>query len=363
MNNLKPAFLPDLQAKLKPLSGRIERYQEDLSRFFANSIGMLCIAGFDGYFKRLNPAWKNTLGWTLKELQARPFLEFVHPDDHAATLVEMKKLARGGCTILFENRYRCKDGLYRWLQWNANSLPANQQIHAIARDVTLRKRLENELLDASDREKERLGRELHDGLCQDLAGIAALSATLSRNLAADSGPVAALAAEIGELLNETIGHARDMARGLNPVGLEQIGLAAALEVFSANVCALFRIFCGFKCNRSFPNLGSGVETHLFRIAQEAVNNAMSHGRARRIDISLSLRSGKGFLRVRDDGVGISMKPLAGNGAGLHTMDFRARIIGGSLQVRRLAGGGTVVTCAFPLPPAPRKEPSHGRKKN
>jgi PAS domain S-box-containing protein len=127
--NLSEHELPIVRervADLKPVSARMKRNDDDLSRFFANSLGMLCIAGFDGYFKRLNPAWKNVLGWTAEELQGRPFIEFVHPDDHAATLAEVKRLARGGRTIYFENRYRCKDGSYKWLQWNANSLRGRQ---------------------------------------------------------------------------------------------------------------------------------------------------------------------------------------------------------------------------------------------
>ncbi len=324
---------------------------------------MLCIAGFDGYFKRWNPAWKHTLGWTLKELQGRPFLEFIHPDERAATLAEVKKLAHGGRTILFENRYRCKDGSYKWLQWSANSLRDRRQIYAIAGDVTKHKTLENEILETSDREKERLGRELHDGLCQNLAGIAALSAALSRKLAAGSEPAAVKAAEIARLLNETIGHARDLARGLNPVGLEHIGLAAALQAFAANVQALFRVSCRFQCHRPFLRLGPEVETHLYRIAQEAVNNAITHGRGRLIEISLSFRNRRGLLSIRDDGVGISKKALAGNGIGLHTMDYRSRLIGGSLQVQRLARHGTAVTCAFRLPPNPLKDRRHAGKKN
>lgn len=266
--------------------------RDDLSRFFANSLVMLCIAGYDGYFKRLNPAWKNTLGWTSKELQAKPFLEFVHHDDRAATLAEFKTLTLGGRTIFFENRYRCKDASYRWLQWNANSLGARRQIYAIAWDVTLRKNLENQIIETSDRERERLGRELHDGLCQDLAGIAALSAVLSRKLAANSEAAAVKAAEITRLLNQTIGHARDLARGLNPVGLEQIGLAAALQAFAANIRALFRVSCRFQCHGTWPRLGTEVETHLYRIAQEAVNNTITHGRSRQIVISLGCRAGK-----------------------------------------------------------------------
>jgi signal transduction histidine kinase len=199
-------------------------------------------------------------------------------------------------------------------------------------------------------------------LCQNLAGIAALSASLSRKLAAGSEPAAVEAAEITRLLNETIGQARDLARGLNPVGLEQTGLAAALEALASNVQALYRVFCRFQCNRPFLRLGSEVETHLFRIAQQAVNNAITHGRARRIDISLSFRGRKGFLSIRDDGIGIPAKTLKGKVIGLHTMAYRSRLIGAPVQVQRRARRGTAVTCRFPLPPDPPKERRHARKK-
>lgn len=200
-------------------------------------------------------------------------------------------------------------------------------------------------------------------MCQNLAGIAALSSTLSRKLAADSEPAPVEAAEITRLLNETIGHARDLARGLNPVGLEQVGLAAALEAFAANVQALFRVSCRFQCNRSFLGLAPEVETHPYRIAEEAVNNAITHGRGRRIEISLSFRNRRGLMSIRDDGVGISKKALAGNGIGLHNMDDRSRLIGASLQVQRLARHATAVTCTFRLPPDPPKERRHAGKKN
>ena len=104
----------------------------------------------------------------------RPFLDFVHPDDRTLTLAEVDRLGEGEVTVLFENRYRHRDGSYRWLQWNARGLRGNQHIYGTARDITRLKRLEREILDIADREKERLGRDLHDGLCQTLAGIAAL---------------------------------------------------------------------------------------------------------------------------------------------------------------------------------------------
>ena len=119
----------------------IERQQQldELSRFFALSLDMLCVAGFDGYFKRLNPAWEATLGYSQAELLARPYADFVHPDDRVATNVEARKLADGLPVMSFENRYVHKDGTIRWLLWASASFPDQQLIYAAARDVTAQK--------------------------------------------------------------------------------------------------------------------------------------------------------------------------------------------------------------------------------
>ena len=114
-------------------------------RFFVLSVDMLCVAGFDGYFKRLNPAWEKTLGFSIEELLARPYIEFVHPEDREATLAEAQKLIAGRVTISFENRYLAKDRSYKWLLWNATPLPEQQLIYGIARDITARKRAESRL--------------------------------------------------------------------------------------------------------------------------------------------------------------------------------------------------------------------------
>ena len=114
----------------------LRQAHEPLDRFFTLSLDLFCVAGFDGYFKRLNPAWPETLGWTEEELLARPFLDFVHPDDLEATKREAAKLAQGATTASFENRYRCADGSYRWLQWMAVPEVSGAQIYAVARDIT-----------------------------------------------------------------------------------------------------------------------------------------------------------------------------------------------------------------------------------
>jgi len=346
---------------MEAASARPRQAEDEFTRFFAQSLDLLCIAGFDGYFKRLNPAWTTRLGWTREELESKPFLDFVHPDDREATLSEVAKLAEGAETILFENRYRHQDGSYRWLRWNSRPVRGRERIYAIARDVTRQKQLENEILTISDREKERLGRELHDGLCQNLAGIAALSTTLSKRLGASADAVAsAAAAEIAKLLNEAIGEARNLARGLGPLGLDEVGLDGALETLALNVQNLFNVSCTFDCECPVHELHREVEAHLFRITQEAVNNAVVRGRAERIDISLGIKEGEGLLIVRDDGVGVPEEARNSDGIGMHTMAYRSRLIGGSLEVRRRAPGGTSVSCAFPLPDT-RENTDHARK--
>jgi signal transduction histidine kinase len=225
-----------------------------------------------------------------------------------------------------------------------------QRIEAAARDVGRQEVLEWEVFAIIDREKEHLRRELHDGLCQSLAGIAALASALSRSLAtnADAGPAAA-ADEIVRLLNETIGEARDLARGLGPIALTGAGLSCALETLARNVSITYPISCTFAYDRRYHGLQCETEGHLLRIAQEAVRNAVSHGRADHIGISLECVDGSGMLSIWDNGVGFSDDDRNHSGIGLHTMDYRARAIGGSLTVARRPQGGTAVACLFPLP--------------
>jgi len=137
------------------------RAQEELDRFFTLSLDMLCIAGFDGYFKRINPAWQRVLGYTEAELLSRPYLEFVHPEDRAETLVQGRELSRGQQVIYFENRYLHKDGTCRWLLWTSTPYPEQQVMYAAARDITERKAAE-ETMALYARELEGSQRELGD---------------------------------------------------------------------------------------------------------------------------------------------------------------------------------------------------------
>lgn len=122
----------------------LRRVEEEIELFFRLSRDMLCVANFDGYFVRLNPAWETALGWRVEELTSRPFIEFVHPDDREATIAEAARVAAGAETSTFEDRFLCKDGSYRWLTWNAVSVPERGLLIAAARDITEGKRAEEE---------------------------------------------------------------------------------------------------------------------------------------------------------------------------------------------------------------------------
>lgn len=127
-------------------------------RFFDVSIDLLCVLDFTGYFRRLNPAWERTLGFTLAELMSKPFIEFVHPDDRERTLKQNKAVRQGGKALGFENRYLCKDGSFRWFLWNAAPYLEGGVIFSVARDITERKHAEEE--------RERLVRELRAALAE-----------------------------------------------------------------------------------------------------------------------------------------------------------------------------------------------------
>jgi PAS domain S-box-containing protein len=127
-------------------------------QFFEINIDLLCQLDFNGYFKRLNPAWERTLGWSRAELMSRPFIEFVHPDDRERTLAQNASVRGGGQALEFENRYLCKDGSFRWLLWNAAPDSGGGVIYSVARDVTERKRAEEE--------REQLVRQLQAALAE-----------------------------------------------------------------------------------------------------------------------------------------------------------------------------------------------------
>ncbi len=218
---------------------------------------------------------------------------------------------------------------------------------AVVQDVTKRKWMEKEILEVSDREQRRIGQDLHDGLCQLLTGTTFAIKTLEQKLQAASSPAATEAGEIAELLRRANVEARNIARGLHPLELDAGGLVAALHELAFNVQGLFNVDCRFHCEQPIDLADKGKAIHVYRIAQEAVNNALKHSQAKHIGITLTPSDGNVTLTVDDDGVGLPEQFKGSTGMGLNIMAYRARMIGGSLQVHSGDKRGIIVSLVYP----------------
>jgi PAS domain S-box-containing protein len=222
----------------------------------------------------------------------------------------------------------------------------------IIRDLSDRKELEDKILHISEEEQHRIGQDIHDDLCQQLAAIGCLAKVAHQQLSKAGRPEAGSLQEIVQLVTQANVRAREMSRGLMPVVLDSAGLMAALRELAQGTERIFRVSCPFRCERPVQVMDNKIATQLFRIAQEAVANAIKHSRADRIEISLNRENAHLTLVIRDNGMGIPDN-ISGHrtGMGLLTMNHRARMIGGSLKISADEFGGTVVHCSVPLPPS------------
>jgi signal transduction histidine kinase len=206
-------------------------------------------------------------------------------------------------------------------------------------------KLEQEIISISECERQRIGRDLHDSLGQYLAAVGFAADLLKNDLARESHFAAGSAGEIATLIRDAVVRARDLARGLSPVDRDEGGLESALEEFAGSVSRLTGIPCSFKMNGALGLCDNARAVHLFRIAQEAVNNATKHARAKSIVISMEAGNGVLLLRISDDGIGF--KPdnsFDRGGMGLNIMRYRARMIEGRFHIQSNSPGGTVVSC-------------------
>jgi signal transduction histidine kinase len=217
-------------------------------------------------------------------------------------------------------------------------------------DQTERKRLEAEVIEISSREQRRIGQDLHDDLCQCLAGTEFSASALAKDLEAKSSPDAARALKIAESMRQSLGRARILARGLAPAVIEAEGLAGALRELAANSAEMFHIRCHYEGPENVQVRGNAEGLHLYRIAQEAISNAVRHGRASEVCLRLQSRDGHTLMQIQDNGIGIPQPLPLTPGMGLGTMRYRAEMVGGILDIRPGAEGGTEILCKFPILP-------------
>ena len=209
-----------------------------------------------------------------------------------------------------------------------------------------RHQIEEELLATTGREQRRIGQDLHDGLCQHLVGMEFRIEALARDLA-DTPMVREEVEKIGALVRDSTRQARMLARGLAPVELEKNGLMSALNELATNSAHLFRIECHFLCEQPVLVADEATATHLYRIAQEALSNAVRHARAKTIEIALRPAANEeAVLTVTNDGAPLPEKPGRGGGMGLRIMNYRAELIGATLRLGSAADGKTEIACTF-----------------
>jgi PAS domain S-box-containing protein len=302
----------------------------------------------------VSPQIETSLGFTQNEWLEDPVRWYsrIHPDDKLRWSVEAAEMFLTGKPLRSAYRVIARDGRVLWFQCEAKMIrrPDGRPwfIHGVGFDITERKGLEEAILEISNREQRRIAQDLHDGLGQHLTGIAFMSKVLQEKLSDKFLPEAEEAAKIVKMVNEAIDNTRQLARGLHPVAAEPQGLMSALKKWANEVEALFHIRCSFRCDRPLNIYEVNVATHLYRIAQEAVHNAIRHGKSGNIIIRLAGRNDTATLSIEDDGEGFPANPVSQPGVGLSIMNYRADMIGGSLKVQPNADRGITVTCIFPL---------------
>lgn len=306
-----------------------------------------------GRIIRFNRACEQTSGHSFEDVHGRFMWElFGVPEEAERFRESFDQLRSGLVPSNNESYWVTRDGVRRLISWSSTVLPGSDGklafVIATGIDITERKRLEKAILEISAREQRRIGQDLHDGLGQHLTGIAFMTKAHEQRLAEKSLPEAADAAKVVHLVNQAIDKTRELAKGLLPVMSDAHGLMSALQQCANEAREVFGVTVRFQCERPVLMHDVTAATHLYHIAQEALNNAIKHGRANHVLISLSCVDEHGRLTIQDNGTGIRELSGHSSGMGLHIMRYRARMIGGSLEITRSEPQGTVVTCVFPM---------------
>ncbi|MHC4388324.1 MAG: PAS domain-containing sensor histidine kinase [Planctomycetota bacterium] len=322
-----------------------------LAAIVHDSNDAITVQDFEGNISLWNLGAERIYGYSKAEALKMNVRQIIPESRRAEMLTLTKRLRKGEDIQSFETQRVAKDGQILEILLTITILTddAGKPISfaTTERDITERKRLEEEMLEIPMREREQIGREMHDSLGQMLTGIAVKSKGLELKLKSKSSEESADAAEICRLANRLIAQTRRLAKKLNPVDLGAGGLVSALRALASKTESLFRVSCEVRCEKVASIQDPTMAKHLYHIAQEAVTNAAKHGKAKNIWIELASDEEKSVLTVKNDGKSFPKVLRNKEGLGLKIMDYRARTIGGSLHVRGSPEGGTVATVVFP----------------
>jgi PAS domain S-box-containing protein len=346
------AFVRDITER-KRADEDLRKKNLELDRYFTSALDLLCIADITGHFRRLNKAWQSTLGYSLEELEGAKFLDYVHPDDLEATLHVLGDLTKQKEVLSFVNRYRRKDGSYRWIEWKL--IPSGEFIYAAARDITDRRRMEDDLrqrerdLRAAIEERERISQDLHDGILQSLFAVGLTLETIKSMMPPKtrktSGPSLD---QVIKQLNLVMGEIRNFIAGLGSDLLKGKDLSAVLQQMLASLTENqpTRVRLAIE-DRAAKALSTEQSLHLIRVIQESVSNCVKHSRAQEARVSLKLLNQGVRLRIRDNGRGFNPAVAKGTGHGLENMASRAQKIGGRFSISSKPNEGTSIVLDLP----------------
>lgn len=329
-----------------------------------HTAAIILLLDIHGRIVHVNEATTHTLGYGRDELLGRTLWEMGIPCTKQESLLgdRVQRLLAGETPQPFETRLHSKQG--RSLVFSLSSIATRLPDGSIDRiiltgtDLTERNRLQRELLNVSEREQARIGHNLHDGVGQTLTGVASLIEALESELPEDQR---SSVARIHELVKSAIQEVRHLSHSMSPAAVKNRGLLSVLHLLADTLRLNHRIMCDVLLEPGFQIDNADQENHLYRIAQEACNNAVRHGKATHISLSLN-RAGEseGLLRIEDNGCGIPPRSKrTSKGIGLQVMDYRANLIGGTLQIESRTPNGLTVSCRFPCapPPEPKKRSS------
>lgn len=338
---------------LKKTEEALEEERNVLSTLLDTVGALVVVLDREGRIIRFNRACEQMTGYGFAEVEGRYVWDFfVLPEEADEFKSSLREIGPGERPREYESQWVTRDGNRRLIAWSSTVLPGTNArpayIIVTGIDITERKRLESTILEVSAREQRRIGQDLHDGLGQHLTGIAFMSKVQQQKLAEKGLPESTDAAKIVRLVNEAINKTRVLARGLLPVMSDAHGLMSALQQCASEAREVFRVDCYFRCDPPVLINDVNLATHLYHIAQEALTNAIRHGKADRVEIALCGGQHQAELTIRDNGAGIVNQVAGSSGMGLHIMNYRARMIGGSLEVGPSPVRGTMVKCVFPL---------------
>ncbi|MBI4660759.1 MAG: PAS domain S-box protein [Verrucomicrobia bacterium] len=333
------------QRRVREALARSERELADL--FAEASVGLVLVSR-EGTVLRANRAFCELVKCRPEQVVGQALKAF-HPE--GAVVGELlSRLASRQTLHNVQIELRTSKGRTKFVLVDVNALwEAGRLVYSrwFVRDISRRKQLETELLEISERERRGFAQELHDGLGQQLGGIAYLANVLRQRLEERRAPEAAEAAHIYALMRSAIEQTRRVARSLSPIPEGPEGLMTALGELAAQTSELFGVRCRFACPKPVLVGDSAVAAHLYRISQEAVNNAIKHARPRAVTIRLRSDRDRVTVAVADDGQGIDPLSPKREGLGLSIMNYRAGLVRGTVVVRPRPARGTEVVCTAP----------------